>query len=1165
VSRRSIATSPPGIAQAKLALTRKSLSQKALVTELGISWSTISKFFNGKPVDRFLFIEIAKRLDLNWESLIESPEEPSSLLPPPSVLNPPSSVLSPSVLARLALNPRILTRIPRSIVQNKYLPAIRRGLTDQLQRIVPIIGPAGYGKSTLLGDLYDQLTIAQTPWVGLILCSALTQSELQAAQLDIGLGRILSGTPTPIAEVTAQLQQQGRGVLLIDTLDLILDREVVLAINPIFRQLLEQGVTIVFTCRDHEYNDYLEPTRDRFVGISQTIDRHTVPNFTTTEIRQAAEAFFTALEPDTVNPSNDRGKQFADNILALSADNRSLLEIIQNPLLLALLCDRFARDGNVPPDLTVTKLYRQYWQEKVAYSRPDQSRFSTLAIAKDKFCRTIAQALFLMSQNRIFESIFRDELSIDFTDTITDAYNDLLSEGVLENLPSGKLHFFHQTLMEYAIADWLTRNDASANRDRWLTQLINPDSAQQQSHWYPVLRQYLTLIDDDLEFAEVVARLGTQHIGIFGAIALAAASRDNPEALQKLLPTALNLGEAYQKRLQQALNIAPRHLILDTWGIWLSFLEQANHAVAINTAKMISLLIDRWWETLCGRIPDVIQHIVTRKTNLHNGKDDRSLLLGWFLEQWLQKLSTGSHNDILNALVTQYPLLGHRTLIKILQLHQQPQISIHQKNCLFEKALQYNLPNDQPLLDEMVNFVGAVLLDDSIHDRRWDAIDFLYQDHPKRWQTLQGRAVGLIIHRIPEGVTQLCQGILEQPEQVNHRLPRTYTALLVALQTEAETDIIHFICNLHLNLIHPICCTALLKFLPRIAEELTLQNQDSLAQWLGTQTDKFLLAIVPIFNRLADTCDRAKQLLESAIDRLPTDKCQSYQLRLLRFLPISEHPPLETLPPDTQIALVRKYQTLDSQEATQALLQAARSQRREVALLASQDWSDDRILQLQLIDILPLLASQFLGNQERALTWIAIRNRNHPLTLQNWNSIAQVLKKPDNPAIARLLCELSASWIQTHQQIPLSLVQVIGRALESMVRNQSFDGAPAKPMIQVLKAIAQVEDPATSVEQLFHWVQLVLTHVNLISIPRSEAEMVDLLSALVRCELATLSRLVVGVCPLLVVAQRWRNLSAVLRTVRRVEGVQSPHFDAIMEASWYNRQVEILLLEIRDR
>ena len=77
--------------------------------------------------------------------------------------------------------------------------------------------------------------------------------------------------------------------------------------------------------------------------------------------------------------------------------------------------------------------------------------------------------------------------------------------------------------------------------------------------------------------------------------------------------------------------------------------------------------------------------------------------------------------------------------------------------------------------------------------------------------------------------------------------------------------------------------------------------------------------------------------------------------------------------------------------------------------------------------------------------------------------------------------------------------------------------------------------------------------------------MVDLLSALVRCEPTALSRLVVEICPLLVVAQRWRNLSAVLRTVRRVEGVQSPHFDDIMKASWYNRSVETLLLEIRDR
>jgi transcriptional regulator with XRE-family HTH domain len=82
---RSLVSSPEGIKRAKLALQRRHLTQKALADEMAIaSWSTINKFFNGKPVDRHIFIEICERLDLDWQDIVspflEEKEETQQLL-----------------------------------------------------------------------------------------------------------------------------------------------------------------------------------------------------------------------------------------------------------------------------------------------------------------------------------------------------------------------------------------------------------------------------------------------------------------------------------------------------------------------------------------------------------------------------------------------------------------------------------------------------------------------------------------------------------------------------------------------------------------------------------------------------------------------------------------------------------------------------------------------------------------------------------------------------------------------------------------------------------------------------------------------------------------------------------------------------------------------------
>ncbi len=74
MSRGSLKASLEGIEKARKALQYNGLTQKALAEELGISRSTISNFFNGKNVDRSIFIdEICHRLNLNWQEIFAKP------------------------------------------------------------------------------------------------------------------------------------------------------------------------------------------------------------------------------------------------------------------------------------------------------------------------------------------------------------------------------------------------------------------------------------------------------------------------------------------------------------------------------------------------------------------------------------------------------------------------------------------------------------------------------------------------------------------------------------------------------------------------------------------------------------------------------------------------------------------------------------------------------------------------------------------------------------------------------------------------------------------------------------------------------------------------------------------------------------------------------------
>ncbi|MGA7932819.1 MAG: hypothetical protein WCA35_04505, partial [Kovacikia sp.] len=1098
-----------------------------------------------------------------------------------------------------ALNPRILERIPRSVVQKKYLPAIRRGVTGGLQRVIPIVGPAGYGKSTILGHLYDELSQTETPWIGLILCSTLSlstgfvsfttysfvaatfvspsggggnydptvPSAYHASMLETGFGNCLCGTPDSIVDVAKQLTAtHGRGVLLIDTLDLVINRHVVPPFAQLLRQLLEQGVTVVFTCRDHEYNDYLEPTREKLIGLSQQVDRYSVPNFTTTEIREAAEAFFCRLEPTSI----ERGRTFADNILALSADNRSLQEIIQNPLLLALLCDLFGEEGNVPPDLTVSKLYQRYWQEKIAYSRLDQRDSVVLAMEKENLCLEIARVLFNLSQERLCESVYRDELGIQFTDIVANAFNDLRSEGVIDILPSRKLHFFHQTLLEYAIAYWLTRHSAQAQRDQLLARLNQPDASFTRGYWLPVLRQLLTIVDTDDEFEHLVAQLNVEDMGIFGVIAIAAASRDRPEALRNLLPTALKCGEAYQRRLRQALGVASKQLIENTWDILLTVLQEGEHATAGNTAQLAGDLISRWWSTLKVRLPETLTAISRRSSALaapeYQAQGDRALLLGWLLQPCLPLLEQTPDSFLLDALQQHLDRLGYRTCAAVIQLHAQPNIPEPYQQILLQNLISRAVPNHESVERALCDFVAAQLPPQSGSGNfplgnSWSEI--LYQSLPQGWDVVQAKAVGRWAAWDRNVFVALLHEYLSTDEE---HLRRQLIALTESLDQGAAPALKQHLLQRDVESWTAQYYRRLSPLLIRSARSLSAAEQEQLAQWLQPQVREHIQHLHPALDMFADASPTARQALEQSLDNLSSAKQTQVRNQLLRFQPIEQHPPLAAFDQAAQKFLIGFYrqQAATAQQALERLLQASQGRIREVALLASLDLDQVGGLNLEPLQLFPLMQSIFPGVRANAL--IALTNlakQNRLLKPEEITHLCQLLSQEDNQTVARHLCVLTMIWVRQQQQVPPGIVAALDGIPARLLKQNLFEGGTARAMMDALKAIAQSEDKTFDPSELGRVVRELLTSIPIVQVRNSEAELIDLLSAMNRLDLELLSTIVNQDCPLL--AQRgWlRNISAVVKTIQKVDTPRSPLLDTILELDWCTSELRSIILEVR--
>jgi DNA-binding Xre family transcriptional regulator len=71
MSSRSLVASEAGINLAQKVLNKRVISRQVFSEQVGLAASTVSRFFNKRPVDRKTFIEICTFLDLDWEEVTE--------------------------------------------------------------------------------------------------------------------------------------------------------------------------------------------------------------------------------------------------------------------------------------------------------------------------------------------------------------------------------------------------------------------------------------------------------------------------------------------------------------------------------------------------------------------------------------------------------------------------------------------------------------------------------------------------------------------------------------------------------------------------------------------------------------------------------------------------------------------------------------------------------------------------------------------------------------------------------------------------------------------------------------------------------------------------------------------------------------------------------------
>ncbi len=144
MAKRSLKATAHGIAQAKQIFDRREWTQEYLASAVGLQTrQSIWKFFTGRPIERYLFIDICFQLDIDWEAIVDRPQ-----------FDAPALELSPTPLVAAQTAP---TQVVNGPAESSDFASTWLTLRDAM--VAPL--QARYQSVSDLLDIYQPVELSQ--------------------------------------------------------------------------------------------------------------------------------------------------------------------------------------------------------------------------------------------------------------------------------------------------------------------------------------------------------------------------------------------------------------------------------------------------------------------------------------------------------------------------------------------------------------------------------------------------------------------------------------------------------------------------------------------------------------------------------------------------------------------------------------------------------------------------------------------------------------------------------------------------------------------------------------------------------------------------------------------------------------------------------------------
>lgn len=1060
-----------------------------------------------------------------------------------------TAVQNHAARVRKNLDPFTLQRVSRSEFQARRLPLLRKSIEERQGRIVAILGAAGYGKSTLLGEIYDSLQAEGVPWILLMDCGELDSAP--GEDLDVAMGRAVGGGAEPITQLASGMaRKKGPGVVMIDTLDLVLHPRFAPHFQRVLSSLGEAGVTVIFTCRDHDYEMVLGPA-DRLKQIGGRIDPYRIPPFQSGEIEQAARAF---IDEKVGATGSLEGEIFAEKILSLSADSRPLRQITASPLLLAMLCDLFGKEKDLPRDLTVSQLYERYWKEKVANSRifgPEDHEL----IEKPRLCLQIAEKLFERSAEHLQESIQQADLDLTGAGR-AGATNELLSAAVLKRDLLDSLRFFHQTFLEFTIARWLTTRAGETARTRMLAALGQSRGNEAPLYWWPVLRQFLVMVQEK-EFLDITGNLALGSPAAFRTVSLAAAIRRDRPLLQHLLEHALSRGSEHQGYLCFAVENAPALEPDLAWQIVIEILRNGPTKGALAAIQTAVALLGAPDANLAKRLREVLDAIDERyrrdRDHVEKAEIQGQLFQGSrpFLEE------RGPREPaVFDLLEGRYPSLIQRIRCVVVRLFATAPLAAERKVQFLETLFGH--PADGEVGEEIIGLFLLRLQAESAATKELpgEKIAVLHAGVPQKWEGFHANSVGRLYGGDPGFIAALLQDLFSPPCRMRYRN-------LMALQEVLRGGHADLVCTALVAVPQEAIPREALRELADIVRAISNDSDDvcrqKVAEWLPPLVRRWPEETVSLYSAVADVSEPAWELLITTLDDLmAAGRTKSLKSAVQAVRPaatprlapqIERFAQLDSARSIYKQMLVELYSSITHRpEAVLRLRDLSLDKEREIAVTAAHSLVEAAAKgeHPEIPELLPLLGSTVPAVRESCFdALLAIqKGRTGKVSTQTLCELAGVAGRDTYPAVVQRFCKLLQEEIRRGADLPREVVEVVTGLADDLGGTRGLGQKVARALIRVYKLIAQREiaEWGPILEQaMLRFLEEIDTNM----LSRGEMETINLISALVRVDPGVLSRLVEHGPHF-----KPRNVRPLAIAIQRTEGKGSPLLAQVLAAEW---------------